>query len=368
MDPSSLYIHIPFCRRKCLFCSFVIAVGQEHRRADYVKALINEMNHNKGRLIKTIYLGGGTPGMLDEGHLDVLMDAIRENFLFQNDIEITIEVNPENINRAKTKFLKAQGFNRVSLGAQSMNDRYLKFLGRGHDASMVRDAYRILREEGIMNINLDLMYAFPGETKEELEEEVRAISLLGSEHLSLYTLTIEPNSRFYAAQMKLDDDEKLAEQYLLTVRILNEYGFKQYEVSNFARAPRIESTHNRNYWLGGPYIGLGVGAHGFTGRRRYWNTSNLQEYIQRTGSGEQGIGPLDVIEGYEDLTDVQLSMEKVLFGLRMNEGISWDLVPSAKVGLIQTWIKDGFLLLENGNLKTTDRGRLVLDELSARLI
>lgn len=362
MGPSSLYIHIPFCSRKCLFCSFVIAVGQEHRREEYVKALINEMKGNKGRRIRTIYLGGGTPSMLDEGHLDVLMDAIRKNFLFQNDIEITIEANPESINRAKAEFLRYQGFNRVSLGVQSMNDRTTAFLGRGHDASMARDAYRILREAGFANINLDLMYGFPGQTNEELEEDVRAISLLGSEHLSLYTLTIEPNSRFHAVQMKLDDDEKLAGQYLLIARILNEYGFKQYEVSNFSKAPRFESAHNRNYWLGGPYIGLGVGAHGFTGRRRTWNTSNLQDYIQKAGRGEQVIG------GLEDLTDAQLSMEKVLFGLRMNEGVPWDLVPSVKVKLIQTWIKDGFLLFENGNLKTTDRGRLVLDALSSRLI
>jgi len=361
MDTLSLYIHIPFCSRKCLFCSFVIAVGQEHRREEYVKALINEMKNNEGRRIKTIYLGGGTPSMLDERHLDVLMNAIRKNFSFQNDIEITIEANPESINRTKAEFLRNQGFNRVSLGVQSMNDRHLKFLGRGHDASKAKDAYRILREAGIININLDLMYAFPGQTKEELREDARAISFLGSEHLSLYTLTIEPNSSFHAAQMKLDDDETQAEQYLLVARILNEYGFKQYEVSNFSK-PGFESTHNRNYWLGAPYIGLGVGAHGFTGRRRYWNTSNLQDYIQRTGSGEQAIG------GFEDLTDTQLIMEKVLFGLRMNEGVPWDLVPSVKVKLIQTWIKDGFLLLEKGNLKTTDRGRLVLDTLSSRLI
>jgi len=194
-----------------------------------------------------------------------------------------------------------------------------------------------------------------------LEEDVRAISLLGSEHLSLYTLTIEPNSRFHAAQMKLDDDEKLAEQYVEIGRFLCEHGFRQYEISNFSK-PGFESVHNRNYWLGGPYIGLGVGAHGFTGRRRYWNTSRLQGYLERVAVSK------DAIEGHEDLTDVQLVMERVLFGLRMNEGISWDLVPSVKVELIQTWIKDGFLWLENGNLKTTNQGRLVLDALSARLI
>ena len=145
-------------------------------------------------------------------------------------------------------------------------------------------------------------------------------------------------------------------------RILNEHGFKQYEVSNFSRGPEFESKHNKNYWLGSPYIGLGVGAHGFTGQRRYWNTSNLQDYLRKAGSNQPAI------EGFEDLTDNQLVMEKVLFGLRMNEGIAWDLVPLAKAGRIQMWIKDGFLLLEKGRLKTTDRGRLVLDALSIGLI
>jgi oxygen-independent coproporphyrinogen-3 oxidase len=339
----------------------VIAVGQQHRREDYVNALIVEMEGNKGNNLETIYFGGGTPSMLDESHLDVLMEAVRKSFSFQDDIEVTIEANPESIDRVKARFLKAHGFNRVSLGVQSLNDRYLKFLGRDHDAARARDAYLILREAGIANINLDLMYAFPGQTKEELEEDARTISLMGSEHLSLYTLTIEPNSRFHAVQMKLDEDEKLAQHYLMIARILKEYGLDQYEVSNFAK-PGFESTHNRNYWRGKPYIGLGVGAHGFDGRRRYWNTSNLMDYIQKAGSGEP------VIIGFEDLTDTQLLMEKILFGLRMNEGVAWDMVPSDKAGLLQTWIKDGFLTLENKNLKTTDRGRLILDELSARLI
>src|SRR5580698_3327762 len=202
MNTSSLYIHIPFCSRKCLFCSFVIAVGQEHRREDYVKALVREIKNSTGKNLGTIYFGGGTPSMLDEDHFGVLMGAIKNNFSFQDDIEITIEANPESIDAPKAKFLKAQGFNRVSLGVQSMDDRYLKFLGRGHDASMARGAYHLLREAGFTNINLDLMYAFPGETNEELKEDVRAIFSLGPEHVSLYTLTIEPNSRFHAIQMK----------------------------------------------------------------------------------------------------------------------------------------------------------------------
>ena len=361
MNSSGLYIHIPFCSRKCLFCSFVISVGQEHRRDVYISALLDEMKKYHKIPIKTIYLGGGTPSMLDEIHLETLMDAVKKNFLLECDIEMTIEANPEGIDRQKAEFLKRIGFNRISLGVQSMNDRYLKFLGRGHDALKAQEAYRILRDVGFANINLDLMYAFPGQTNEELADDVRRIAVLGSEHLSLYTLTIEPNSRFYAAQMKLDDDEKLAEQYLMIAHILNEYRFKQYEISNFSKIG-FESLHNKNYWLGHPYIGLGVGAHGFTGQRRHWNSSNLQKYIEKISSEGQAI------EGFEDLTDAQIIMERVLLGLRMNEGVDWDLVPMAKQPQVQAWIKDGFLWLEEGKLRTTDRGRLVLDELSSRLI
>lgn len=361
MSVTSLYIHLPFCSRKCLFCSFVIAVGQDHRREEYVNFLAQEMKNHQGQQLATIYFGGGTPSMLDENHFDVLMRAIRKNFSFQNDIEITIEANPESIDLTKAKFLKSIGFNRISLGVQSMDIRYLKFLGRNHDVSLARDAYHVLRQAGFTNINLDLMYGFPGQTKEELEEDTRAVALLGSEHLSLYTLTIEPNSRFFAVQMKLDDDEKLADHYVLIARVLNEYGFNQYEVSNFAKHG-FESRHNKNYWRGKTYIGLGVGAHGFDGRRRYWNTPRLQDYLERMALSQ------DVLEGFQELTDEQLVMDQVLFGLRMNEGIRWDMVPSPKHGLVQTWIKDGFLSCEDGRLRTTPRGRLVLDELSSRLI
>lgn len=358
---ASLYIHVPFCGRKCLFCSFAIAVGQEHRRDEYVKALICQMKNCEIKNLETIYFGGGTPSLLNEGHWTPLMDAVRKYFSFSDDAEITVEVNPETIDYPKAKHLKETGINRVSLGVQSMNDRYLKFLGRGHDAAEACYAVHALRRAGFSNINLDLMYAFPGQTQEELEKDLRDIAGLNSEHLSLYSLTIEPHSRFFKNQMKLDDDEKLARHYLLIGRILNEHGFRQYEISNFSK-PGFESLHNRNYWLGKPYLGLGMGAHGFMGRRRYWNCSRLQDYIDRALNGQ------DIIEGFEDLSDEQLTMEKVLFGLRMNEGIVFELVPSSKRALLHRWADEGFLVFEKGLVKTTDNGRLVLDELCARLI
>jgi len=357
----SLYVHIPFCSRKCLFCSFVIAVGQEHRREDYVNALVKEIKSNNGKNLQTIYFGGGTPSMLDENHFDQLMHEIRKNFSYEDDIEITIEANPESINFEKAKFLKSLGINRVSLGLQSMNDRFLKFLGRNHDVAMAQEAYESLRSAGFENINLDLMYAFPGQTTQELEEDVRSICSMGSQHLSLYSLTIEPNSRFFASQVKLDQDEKLAEHYLLIAHLSEEYGFKQYEVSNFSKSG-FESAHNKNYWLGGPYLGLGLGAHGFDGKRRSWNVPRLQDYLERINQEKS------VVEDFEDLSHEQLAMEKVLFGLRMNEGIACELIPATRHQKIDEFVAQGFLCKDQGMLKVTNQGRLVLDELSSRLI
>jgi len=295
--------------------------------------------------------------MLSADQLKTLMMILRENFILSDNCEITLEANPESIEESKAVLVKELGFNRISLGVQSFNDRYLKFLGRKHDAHQARTTFDILRRAGFGNINLDLMYAFPAQTKQELEDDVRAIASLGSEHLSLYTLTIESNSRFYAQALKLDDEQKIAEDYQMVIRFLHEYGFYQYEISNFSKKG-FQSRHNKNYWLGKEYIGLGVGAHGFMGNRRYWNTDKLQEYLHKT----------DAIAGFEDLDERTLIMEKVLFGLRMNEGIDSSLVPQDKREKVDDYIREGFLMENQGILKVTAKGQLVLDELSVHLI
>ncbi|MBF0489986.1 MAG: radical SAM family heme chaperone HemW [Candidatus Omnitrophica bacterium] len=357
MKPQALYIHIPFCSHKCLFCSFVIAIAQTHRIEDYLNRLEKEAKSHQGARLESVYIGGGTPSMLSFEQLKRLMTIIRTQYILSDDCELTMEANPEGIDEVKAAVIKSLGINRISLGVQSLDDRYLKFLGRKHDAARAVAAYNILRQTGFENINLDLMYAFPSQTREELKRDVRAIASLRSEHLSLYTLTIEPNSRFHASAMKLDDEETIAEGYLDVISILREYGIHQYEISNFSKKG-FQSRHNQNYWLGGRYIGLGMGAHGFVGHRRYWNTSKLQDYLNQE----------EVIEGFEDLSEETLIMERVLFGLRMNEGIELQILPSSKKGIVEGFLKEGFLVLEGPRLKATNKGRLVLDELSARLI
>lgn len=295
--------------------------------------------------------------MLSQAQLENLMSMIRRDFLLTDTCEITIEANPENLDESKAAIIKAIGINRISLGVQSLNEGYLSFLGRKHTAAQARDAYYILRKQGFTNINLDLMYAFPGQTAAELEEDVRAIASLGSQHLSLYTLTIEPHSKFYANALKLDDEEKIAQGYLMVKEILAQHGFEQYEISNFSK-PGFQSSHNRNYWLGGRYIGLGMGAHGFMDNRRYWNKAKLQEYLNSP----------DAMEGFEDLDEHTLAMEKLLFGLRMNEGIDAGVLPLEKKKTVEDLVREGYLTLDAQRLKATTQGQLVLDELSVRLI
>jgi oxygen-independent coproporphyrinogen-3 oxidase len=366
---TSLYIHIPFCTKKCLFCSFVIAVGQSHRVDEYIDALSREAEKYKGALVSSVYLGGGTPSFLNEDQLARLITMARRNFDCLPDAEWTIEANPEGVTVAKAKFLKSAGINRVSLGVQSVDERYLRFLGRTHDRQTAFKAFADLREAGFNNINLDLMFAFPGQTPQEIAQDVKAVADLQSEHLSLYSLTIEEKSRFYAEGLKLDEDSRLAEHYTLVCELLETAGVRQYEVSNFCRGNQ-RSRHNLNYWQGGDYIGLGVGAHAHSQGRRWWNVSKLQEYLGRIN--DKG----EAVEDFEELTPLTRLMELVVFGLRMNDGIIVEELekkigiplPAGKQERISQFIADGFLAREGERLKVAAKGRLVLDELSSRLI
>ncbi len=369
MQKKSLYVHIPFCVSKCLFCSFAISVGQAHRVDDYIFALGEECKQYQGLNFSTVYLGGGTPTFLNDEQISQLAEHIRRYFIVDPNAEWTIEANPEHLNLSKAKFLKKTGFNRLSLGTQTFEDRYLKFLGRNHDCSTALSAYQAARDAGFNNINVDLMFSYPGQTEDEIRKDIQTLGQLKSEHVSLYGLTIDEKSRFYAQQLKLDDQELLAKQYVLICQLLEEQGLSQYEVSNFCRAGR-EAVHNSNYWNGSQYIGLGMGAHSYVDEKRYWNVSKLQDYlarIQKSGNAT---------EDFENLTAETRLMERVLFGLRKNEGIQLSYIErevglrlvEEKLSTIESFIEAGFLVNKNDRLMTTMKGRLVLDELCSRLI
>ena len=312
---SSLYVHCPFCEKKCFYCSFVVAVGRDSKIDSYLECLDKEARHYGHPLVETVYLGGGTPSHLNERQLAHLKKIIEKNFDVDAANEFTLEANPEGLSLEKARFIKSLGINRVSLGIQTLQDGYLKYLGRNHDSRSARAAFENLRRAGFANINIDLMYSFPGQTHAEIEKDVQTVTSLDSEHLSLYTLTIEEKTRFHAGNVKLDANDVLASHYELVCRLVEQSGLRQYEVSNFSKAG-YESRHNMNYWQGGDYIGLGVGAHAhFQGTRR-WNVSDLSDYMTRMNAGRSPQ------EGQETLSGQERFMETVLFGLRMNQGIA----------------------------------------------
>lgn len=366
---NSLYIHIPFCQKKCLYCSFVVSIGQEKRVDDYINALEKEMYQHDAANLKTIYIGGGTPTYLNCDQLQRTFDVIKQKFVFDKDIEITIESNPEGLDLKKLKLLKTLGVNRISLGIQSLNDERLKLLGRVHDKQKALDAFNALREAGFNNINVDMMFAFPNQTQQDLESDLKEMICLGSEHVSIYALTIEKNSQFFAKKVRLDEESTQADQYVFVRDFLEQHGFAQYEVSNFAKQG-FESLHNINYWTGGNYLGIGVGAHAHMDGRRSWNVSKLMEYLKcLDGDGSPQ-------EGFEDLSKDEQFIESILFGLRMNRGIvisEYEKCYGCKLSegrakVVEQLVQENFLQYNDGFLQTTRQGQLVLDTISAQLI
>ncbi len=364
-----LYIHIPFCEQKCFYCSFVIAVGQEHRMKEYVDSLCVEMLAHRGIKMQTVYIGGGTPGFLASEQLKILFESIRKNFSLDKSVEITLEANPQDLDDQKTQCIFDLGVNRLSIGAQSFHDGRLQYLGRKHSAAMIIDAYHQARKIGFRNINLDLMYGFPHQTMIELEKDVQAITSLEAEHISLYTLTIEPNSRFFTKNLSLPESEIQVEQYVRVKELMNIKGYMQYEVSNFSKKG-YESKHNLNYWKGGNYLGIGIAAHSYMNGKRFWNISKLSEYIQRLKQNQSSQ------EAFQNLSSSERFLDALLFGLRMNEGVNLNelekkfnsqLDESRKNMLLQM-VEHRLIEADDPWLRVTDQGRLVLDEICARLI
>ncbi len=369
MKNIALYIHIPFCSQKCFYCSFVIAVGQLHRMDEYCDSLILEMKKYQGKKISSIYFGGGTPSLLDDKNLEKIFSAMHKIFFIDENIEISFEVNPKDLKVANLPAIKKSGINRVSLGAQTFNDDFLKYLGRGHAANDIKETFHILENAGITNISLDLMFGFPQQTSPQIQHDIQIMTALNPKHISLYALTIEENSKFFVKNIQLNESEQQAEHYNLVVQSMNKAGFQQYEVSNFAR-PGFESKHNLNYWQGGDYIGLGVGAHSYVEGRRFSNISKIQDYIGKTQQGQSVEQESFVLDSNEQMMDM------LLFGLRMNEGVDLEKIELKHKNRFDQRIhqklvefeQGGFIISQNRHIKVTDKGRLVLDELCARLI
>ena len=300
MLPLAIYIHIPFCQRKCPYCDFNTYAGRESQYDALVQALARDLRET-GRgldrpLVRTVFLGGGTPTVLEPRHLETIFRALEEGFRVLPDAEITSEANPGTVDRARFGVLRALGVNRLSMGVQSFQDEELRFLGRIHDAQEALTAFQEARRSGFDNINLDFIFGLPQQSPTAWEATLSQAIALQPEHLSLYSLTVEPGTplaRWVAqGQVSEPDPDRAADLYEMARERLAEAGFEHYEISNWARGPldvsllpRFASRHNVVYWRNDPYLGFGPGAHGwFRGVRRAVIT-DVGEYIQRVEAG-----------------------------------------------------------------------------------
>ena len=333
----SVYIHIPFCENICTYCAFTKFYYNEYRVTEYLDSLRYEIEENyKGELIKTIYIGGGTPSALSISELKILFDIINI-FKLDKDVEFTIEVNPESITKEKLMLFKYNRVNRISMGVESTNNKSLKYLGRNYDFNTVRDKIKLIKSLGFNNINVDLMYALPSETLEDLEMDIDNILDLDITHISTYSLMIEEHTRLFINKEKNIDEEIDYEMYKLICNTLKENNYNHYEISNFSKKG-YESKHNLVYWNNHEYYGFGLGASGYIENTRYTNTKILKEYIDNSLKNKEVLSIKDKIS-YE-----------LILGFRKIQGINKkDFFSKYKIDIHELYNIDK--LLKNNDLK-----------------
>ena len=324
MESIGLYIHIPFCRQKCLYCDFPSWAGKEGQMQAYVDALTAEIQAQgkryANREVISVFFGGGTPTALEIPMLAQLMRAVSESFRGAADAEITTEANPGTLSFEMAAALKKMGFNRLSMGVQAWQNSILRSLGRIHTIEEFLENYHAVRQAGFENVNVDLMFALPGQTMAEWQETLRHIVALKPEHISAYSLILEEGTPFCESYREGElhpvSEETDREMYHWAVDYLAEQGYRQYEISNFARAGR-QSRHNCIYWRAEEYLGLGLGAHSYMDGVRFHNGYDLQAYISAEGN------PLRLREDAERLTEADALAEFMFLGLRLTEGVSF---------------------------------------------
>ena len=384
-----LYLHFPFCKRKCSYCDFCSAPGTEEEVRAYCRALICEIGREgvnwRDAQVRTVFLGGGTPSLLPPDALGAVLNALHKNFCIEPDAEFTSEANPGTLTMPWLEQAVSQGVDRLSLGVQAAQDRLLKALGRIHTFREAEEAFRLAKEAGIENLNADLMFALPGQTRQDYRETIDRVCALGPKHISAYSLILEEGTPLYreaaAGRISVPDDDAAAEMYLLGREELEKRGFRQYEISNFAKEG-FSCRHNMGYWQGAWYLGLGVSAHSMLPpdekqkavgvmRVRRANANDRNAYIQALLEGRPAPGEACPICQKEAM------FEAMMLGLRMNEGVSgraFESLFGSDMARVYGSRLDGLVLdglgkwLPGGSFALTERGMLLQNQALLRLM
>ncbi|MFZ1061201.1 MAG: radical SAM family heme chaperone HemW [Candidatus Rokuibacteriota bacterium] len=365
--PLGVYLHIPFCRQRCSYCSF--NTGSYHPAAmdRFHSALLDEIDlvgeaaWAGDVTIGTVFFGGGTPSLLEPIELETILDRLRKRFALDPGAEVTVECNPESLTRAKAEGYRLAGVNRLSLGVQSLDDDLLVRLGRLHSSDDARNAFDAARSAGVDNVSLDLMYGLPGQDVARWESTVREVLAWRPEHLSAYALTLDEGSRWAGEGVAgLPGEETVTAQYWALARMAREAGYEHYEISNYARRG-FRSRHNQVYWRAEEYLALGPGACGFLGDVRYGNVKPVERYCAALEAGGLPLGT------HEVLTPAQRKAEKVILGLRLSDGVPLAWLEDARP-LVETWASLGLLEVAGDRCRLTEAGFLLSDSLFVHLL
>ena len=349
----SLYIHIPFCNKICDYCDFTKLQYFRKFAVDYLDALKDELDSYNIKDLKTIYVGGGTPTALDDDLFLKLLEIIDP---YRDDVkEYTFEANPESLSLEKIKMLKEHGVNRVSLGVQTTNDKILKAVNRDHTFEQVKTAIKNLKEQGIDNINVDLILGLPHTSKKILENDIKNVLSLDVKHISCYGLTVNPHTALFNRGFKEPSGDTLRQYYDIAEEILKENGFIHYEVSNWSK-PGYESEHNLTYWRNEQYYGVGLGASSYIGETRYKDTINLSQYLARAFINEQ-----------EKVSSKDKITYQIMLNLRTIEGLDMKYV-EGKEKVVDELIKEGLIVKKQNRLVPTYEGMMILDQIILKLL
>ena len=380
-----IYIHIPFCEQKCSYCGFLSFPKGEKIRKDYVDALcskIKKWGQDVGAKysVDTVFIGGGTPSLLSEKEITSIVTTLNDNFVLDENCEITIESNPNSLTMEKLKCYLDLGINRLSMGIQSMDDKILKTLGRIHTASEGKEAYYLARKAGFKNINLDLMFAISGQTEEIFKDTLNQVIEMGPDHISFYSLQIEEGTKFYDdyknERYEFISDEIMNKMYLMATETLQKNGYEKYEISNAARDKKF-CQHNLKYWSMAPFLGIGLGASGFIENYRYQEAIDLNEWFLEAEDSQSELTRVK-IACPEETIEEQMGTY-IITAMRRTEGISFKEFKklfgrefSEEYAHVMAYINEEIakenLVEQNGYIRFTDLGMLVSNDILCEFV
>ena len=368
-----LYLHIPFCIKKCDYCDFLSGPSTRAGQEAYIYALLREMEtvskNLKKRPVDTVFIGGGTPSVPECDVMEKLLQGLRDYFLFSADAEVTIEANPGTLTPEKLSIYRKYGINRISIGLQSPNNKELAMLGRIHNYAQFLESFQMARAAGFSNINVDLMFAIPGQSYDGWIENLQTVAALGPEHISAYSLIIEEGTPFFRKKLDLPDEDTEYRMYEDVAAVLKEYDYHQYEISKYAKAG-YECRHNEGYWQRKDYLGLGLGAASLLGMERFSNTADMQEYLKNSSAPEK------IRKNRELLTREDEMAEFMFLGLRMTQGVSkkefqeyfGTAIENIYGEVLKKYKKQGLLLEESGRIFLSREGIHVSNAVMAEFL